>query len=585
MKDKKIFDILEDAENESMDRLIDKCPEISDEQLDRILDMSERKFNMKKADKNLRDTNIKMTDSAMVVEGVERSKRPAWIAPLSTAASLVLVAGIVIGSTALIKKNSKKPGNEGIVPQGATVSTTLVTGTESATVTTQPVTGDEYTYLDPDSTDLAPFAGKWKFIASETNNVDVDGKTIGYVEINTNGTYTLTGTDGSVETGDVKRGYEEIGGTKVIKLDFYGGKPIESGSYYLGDDLDTLHFGNGDAARLIRVKEETTTEKVDVKTLAGTWSYMELDQAYLPDNKVKAIGTLKISEDGTYTYKDSNGTITTGTVDTGIEMIADSAMQTVNFLENGEFKFGGYYNWGWDTISVGNGGLAYLCRTSDAAVSVNVDDILGEWNYQVADEGAAVNEWSHLQGTVDIKADATYTFTDLDGNSTEGRIEIKYEGSGEFVTPMIYFYDGLGADAEIRFAAAYNKNDPEVLSFGNSRHSCFRRPKGSNIDLSGLAGTWTHQRSDSAFNDESDIFDMGTMTIGEDGTYTYTDSFGKIASNGVLRTRCEEYADGTTLDMVEFVNGTRVDFTAYYNESEPDMLSLGNGGSMRFKRS
>ena len=44
MKDKNIFDILENAENGSMNRLADKCPEISDEQLDRIFVKSEKKI-------------------------------------------------------------------------------------------------------------------------------------------------------------------------------------------------------------------------------------------------------------------------------------------------------------------------------------------------------------------------------------------------------------------------------------------------------------------------------------------------------------------------------------------------------------
>ena len=39
MRKKNIFDVLENAENDSMERLIDKCPEISDEQLDRIEDL------------------------------------------------------------------------------------------------------------------------------------------------------------------------------------------------------------------------------------------------------------------------------------------------------------------------------------------------------------------------------------------------------------------------------------------------------------------------------------------------------------------------------------------------------------------
>ena len=104
MKDEKIFDILENAENDSMDRLIDKCPEISDEQLDRILVMSERKFKMKdKETTRAKKDNIKVTENN-VVEGVDRVRRPAWLRPVSAAASLILVIGIIAGSTALIKK-------------------------------------------------------------------------------------------------------------------------------------------------------------------------------------------------------------------------------------------------------------------------------------------------------------------------------------------------------------------------------------------------------------------------------------------------------------------------------------------------
>ncbi|WP_295092598.1 hypothetical protein [Ruminococcus sp.] len=50
MKNKNIFDILENAEYDSMERLIDKCPLISDEQLDKIYVMSEKKFKKEKRD-------------------------------------------------------------------------------------------------------------------------------------------------------------------------------------------------------------------------------------------------------------------------------------------------------------------------------------------------------------------------------------------------------------------------------------------------------------------------------------------------------------------------------------------------------
>ena len=576
MKEKNLFDILENAENDSMDRLIDKCPEISDEQLDRILEMSERKYTMKKGEKMNTESNIEMTGNN-VVAGVERVSRPSWIRPLSMAASVVLVAGIIVGSTALIKKNSKKPEDNMIVTPGATVTSAITKATETTEITTEASTTEMTTFNSFDDTDLKPFAGKWKFIASETNNVDVDGKTIGYIEINENGTYKLFGTDGSVETGTVSRSFEEIAGTKITKLDFTGGMPLETGSYYYDETLDVLHFGNGDAARLIRVTEDTTVEKVDVKKLAGSWSYMELDQAYLPDYKVASVGSLNISEDGTYTYTDNAGKTTSGTVETGVETIEGTTAQTVRFLENGEFKFGGYYNWGQDTISIGNGGLAYLCRTDS---DVSIDEITGKWNYQEADAGTTVDEWSYLKGTMEVMNDSTYTFTDLDGNTTKGKIEIVYENNEE----MFNFYEGLDSDAMLRFTATYKRNKPNVLSLGNSGHSCFRRPAVCDIDVSKLAGKWDHQKSDSAFSDESDIFNMGVMIIDENGDYTYTDSFGKIASTGTISTRCEEYANGSTINMIDFVSGSTVHFTAYYNDNEPDSLYLGNGGISRFHR-
>ncbi|WP_164174920.1 hypothetical protein [Ruminococcus flavefaciens] len=84
MKEKNLFDILENSENDSMERLIDKCPEISDEQLDRIFKMSEKKFRKQRAEKERteRDNTIKMTEND-VVEGVEHSKRPVWLTPLT----------------------------------------------------------------------------------------------------------------------------------------------------------------------------------------------------------------------------------------------------------------------------------------------------------------------------------------------------------------------------------------------------------------------------------------------------------------------------------------------------------------------
>ena len=43
-----IFDCLENAEGSEMERITNKTPQLDDKQLERILDMSERKYNIKK---------------------------------------------------------------------------------------------------------------------------------------------------------------------------------------------------------------------------------------------------------------------------------------------------------------------------------------------------------------------------------------------------------------------------------------------------------------------------------------------------------------------------------------------------------
>ncbi|NLT09821.1 MAG: hypothetical protein GXY08_09990, partial [Ruminococcus sp.] len=107
MKNKNVFDMLEDAEDEPMKELTDNCPDISKEQFERLLEKTERRYTMRKneIDKNINE------QSENTVSGVERVKRPAWIKPITMAASFVLVAGMVIGSVALLNKNSKNNKN------------------------------------------------------------------------------------------------------------------------------------------------------------------------------------------------------------------------------------------------------------------------------------------------------------------------------------------------------------------------------------------------------------------------------------------------------------------------------------------
>ena len=296
MKEKKIFDILENAENDSMKRLIDKCPEISDEQLDRIYAMSEKKFRkMKKgAEGTERDNNIKMTEND-AVEGVEHSRRPVWLTTLSTAASIVLIAGIAIGSTIMIKGNKRIINTDSQIPPAVTATTetgtsvtssqtdnaavktsiTIVSGTSDTSGTTgitvtQTVT--EPTSEEPEDTEfIKPYVGQWRYQTSPTNHVHYDGTDTGTVNIYDDATYTYTDKNGNVSNGTIKKHIEEIGGSEIFGLEFSGNTFEPHIAYYTDTAPDELHFGNGDAARIVRgtnsrTYAEIAIEKMDIFT-------------------------------------------------------------------------------------------------------------------------------------------------------------------------------------------------------------------------------------------------------------------------------------------------------------------------------
>ena len=130
MNKKNIFDMLENAEDDSMDILTDNCPDVSDEQLERLLSESERRYTMKKEEIE-RNKNIANTENTEqneeIVSGVDRVKRPVWVRPLALAASVVLIAGTVVGSVALMKNAKPEKNNKSQATQTEAVTTTQTT--------------------------------------------------------------------------------------------------------------------------------------------------------------------------------------------------------------------------------------------------------------------------------------------------------------------------------------------------------------------------------------------------------------------------------------------------------------------------
>lgn len=130
MKKEKIFDMLEHAEEGSMNELTDKCPDIGDEQFERMLAKSERKYKMMKRDLiGTERDNIYMDGTT--VSGVKRIQRPVWMTPLATAASVVLILGTVVGSMALFGRNGRTVKGGGNTVPAVTATTTDKKGTET----------------------------------------------------------------------------------------------------------------------------------------------------------------------------------------------------------------------------------------------------------------------------------------------------------------------------------------------------------------------------------------------------------------------------------------------------------------------
>ena len=331
MKDKNIFDILENAEYNSMERLIEKCPEISDEQLDKIFVMSEKKFKKKETERTKKDNNIKMSGND-AVEGVEHVKRPVWLTTLSTAASIMLIAGIAIGSTVMIRGNRKIINSDSKIPPAVTATTTMVTATAdvssnrngSSVTTTSTSAASTDTSADTSVTEtvtavvtkeisdtdfIKAFTGKWTYQVSSINNLDaadtVENKAI--VEIRSDASYTYTDISGNVSTGTITKAIEEIGGSKLLRLDFSGDTFIGHGAYYTETAPDEVHFGNGYAARLVRGELSLTA-----KSSARNWKtayreYLNAIKESSDYNSMYAWDIQDLNNDGTPELLISNG--------------------------------------------------------------------------------------------------------------------------------------------------------------------------------------------------------------------------------------------------------------------------------------
>ena len=118
------------------------------------------------------------------------------------------------------------------------------------------------------SISIEDITGKWKY---EVNN-STDDKEGGIIEVKADSTYTFTKEGSDSETGTVKIGTEEIGGSYLTTVNFYVGEEMSFGGYYHAD-TDSISIGNGGTAQLVRYNgesETTTTTEAETTTAAST---------------------------------------------------------------------------------------------------------------------------------------------------------------------------------------------------------------------------------------------------------------------------------------------------------------------------
>ena len=112
---------------------------------------------------------------------------------------------------------------------------------------------------------IEDITGKWKYEVNDSS----DAKEGGIIEVKSDSTYTFTKEGSDSETGTVKIGTEEIGGTTLPTVGFYVGEEMSFGGYYR-DDTDTISIGNGGLAQLVRYNGEAETTTTTAETTTST---------------------------------------------------------------------------------------------------------------------------------------------------------------------------------------------------------------------------------------------------------------------------------------------------------------------------
>ena len=341
MKKKNIFDILENTDDETMGVITDLSPELDEAKFEKLFAKSEKDYKIKK--KEMERTMRENIIEENAVSGVDRVRRPMWIRSMVTAASIVLIAGVVIGSAVFMHGGSKITNKGG----GGTPTVTAVTTDKKSTETTAADTTSVKTTTTSTQTVTTVSTSAQEKIAE--TNVQV----VGVQETNVTTASNTSNTNSQDETfvGRINQNYQENYRNVITK---YIDEAVASGEDFCIDYV--LKDVTGDGTPELILKH----------------GHYEADSfVTIYNSDLKVIGDMFR---GSYTgfYESSNGTFAFVTAHMGYFCasypVYDAASDQLTIGTQNEKDYGAYGSWEDIDVLLQEEGL-----TAMNVVSISVD--------------------------------------------------------------------------------------------------------------------------------------------------------------------------------------------------------------------
>ena len=172
---------------------------------------------------------------------------------------------------------------------------------------------------------------------------------------------------------------------------------------------------------------------------------------------------------------------------------------------------------------------------ADTAQAASPADLAGRWFLQ--DDGENT-------GYVMVSEDGTYSYFSYDENTAYGgTVTIEYDEHPDGTSTAIYsFYDNSG---EFWIGCMMPDENRDVIPVGQDGAAQLAKDPADYETASpaDIAGSYTYQ----VLNEKTGEYESdGTVTVSEDGTYTYTDAKQRLSSEGTVTVSYDVYPDGST---------------------------------------